>query len=102
MDTSAQNFDAQSILETQLHDSLLRLHGPMIYGDDLRSALGYPSKDAFRQAIVRKTIPIPIFDIEHRKGKFALTKDVAAWLAKQRERAKKSDELLKREDAMNS
>jgi len=68
-----------------LERELSSLHGPMMSGDKLRVALGYPSQEAFRQAFVRKKTPIPVFSIEHRRGKFALTKDVARWLAKQRE-----------------
>ncbi len=70
-----------------LEQDLLSKHGPMMTGEDLRAALGYPSQEAFRQAVARKTIPIPIFGIEKRRGKFALTKDVAAWLAAQHARA---------------
>jgi len=75
------------LLATQLECELTSQHGPMMAGENLRIALGYPSKDAFRQAIARKTVPIPVFDIEKRRGKFALTKDVAAWLSAQRARA---------------
>ena len=74
-------------LAVLLERELMHRHGPMLSNDDLRLALGYSSKEAFRQAISRKTVPIPIFDIENRRGKFALVKDVATWLAAQRERA---------------
>jgi len=74
-------------LAALLEQDLLSKHGPMMTGEDLKAALGYPSQEAFRQAVARKTIPIPIFGIEKRRGKFALTKDVAAWLAAQRARA---------------
>jgi hypothetical protein len=70
-----------------LERELTEQHGPMMTGEALWIALGYPSKEAFRQAFVRKTTPIPIFTLERRRGKFALTKDVAAWLALQRARA---------------
>lgn len=83
-------------LAALLERDLTQLHGPMMTGEVLRIALGYPSKDAFRQAIARKTIPIPIFSIEHRRGKFALTKDVAKWIAMQRERAEPKGEPLER------
>lgn len=73
-----------SLLQTQLEQDLFDKYGPMMTGDNLRIALGYPSKDAFRQALVRKTLPIPVFSIEKRRGKFALTKDVAIWIAEQR------------------
>jgi hypothetical protein len=70
----------------ELEAQLLQLHGPMIAGDDLRAALGYPSMQAFRQALCRKTVPIPVFSIEHRRGKYALVADLAQWLAAQRAR----------------
>lgn len=75
-----------SLLHIQLEQDLLDKYGPMMSGDNLRIALGYPSKDAFRQALVRKTLPIAVFSIEKRRGKFALTKDVATWIAEQREK----------------
>lgn len=74
-------------LAVVLERELTAQHGPMMAGEPLRIALGYPSKESFRQAFVRKTIPIPIFTLERRRGKFALTKDVAAWLALQRNQA---------------
>lgn len=68
-------------LAEELECDLLRLHGPLMGGAELRRALGYPSANAFRQAVARKTVPVKVFSIEHRRGKFALSKDVAAWLA---------------------
>lgn len=56
----------------------------MLSGDALRVALGYPSMEAFRQALSRKTVPVPVFSIKQRRGKFALVRDVAQWLAAQR------------------
>jgi hypothetical protein len=69
------------MLARQLEIDLTSIHGPMMTGESLRVALGYPSKAAFRQAVSRKTCPIPLFSIEKRRGKFALTKDVATWIA---------------------
>lgn len=74
-------------LEVLIERDLMRQYGPMMSNDDLRQALGYASKDAFKQAIARKTVPITVFNIEGRRGKFALVKDVAAWIVAQRERA---------------
>ena len=68
-------------------DLLARYNAPLLGGDDLRSALGYPSAEALRQAISRGTVPVPVFAVEHRRGKFALVKDVAAWLATLRQGA---------------
>lgn len=70
-----------------LERGLMQQYGPLIANDDLRQALGYPSKEAFRQALVRRSVPVPVFDVVNRRGKFALSVDVARWLAAQRERA---------------
>ncbi|EQD47073.1 hypothetical protein B2A_08594, partial [mine drainage metagenome] len=60
---------------------------PLIGGEDLRRVLGYASREAMRQAISRGTIPVPVFDVPNRRGKFALTRDVSSWLAQLRLRA---------------
>ena len=69
------------VIEQELTDR----HGPVLGGEVLRQALGYASADAFRQALSRKQLPVPVFPMPHRRGKFALTKDVAHWLATLRE-----------------
>lgn len=74
----------QISLTKEIEDALLRIHGPMLSGDSLRTALGYPSMEAFRQALSRDSVPVPVFSIKQRRGKFALVRDVAQWLAKQR------------------
>nr|WP_275668421.1 pyocin activator PrtN family protein [Pseudoalteromonas sp. Isolate3] len=64
---------------------MLSVYGtPMISGKTLSEALGYSSLDAFRQAIGRGTCPINVFKIDNRRGKFALVRDIAQWMAKQR------------------
>lgn len=80
MKTPADTLELAATLERNLMDK----YGPMVANDALRVALGYPSMDAFRQALVRKTVPVPVFTLEKRRGKFALVKDVAQWLACQR------------------
>lgn len=45
---------------------------------------GYASPGAFRQARLRKRVPVTEFEIEGRSGHFALAIDVARWLAEQR------------------
>ena len=82
--TSKISADPIVTLAKELEQDLLALYGPTMFGKNLHNALGYGSGDAFRQAVSRKTVPIKVFPIEKRKGKFALTKDVAYWLAKQR------------------
>ncbi len=71
-------------LQQQLEDDLFKLHGPIMTGESLYKALGYISSAAFRQALVRNTVAVPIFRLEHRRGKFALSKDVAHFLAERR------------------
>lgn len=71
-------------LAQRLEADLLKEYGPILSGSSLCAALGYRSGDAFRQAVARGTVPVPVFPIESRRGKFALVKDVARWLAEQR------------------
>lgn len=84
----AQGTDLAKDLERDLHEQ----HGPLIANKALSAALGYPSMNAFRQALVRRTVPVPVFTPENRRGKFALVKDVAAWLASQRNAAASKEE----------
>ncbi|UNW08252.1 hypothetical protein MOV98_17420 (plasmid) [Acinetobacter variabilis] len=69
-----------STIEKDLFDH----YGPILSDDDLRKCLGFKSTEALRQALSRKTIEVPIFSIKNRTGKHALVKDVAIWLANQR------------------
>jgi hypothetical protein len=71
-------------LRISLEKDLFDRFGPVMTGESLIKSLGYSSKDAFRQSIVRKTVPVQLFEIEGRRGKFALTKDVACYLAERR------------------
>lgn len=54
----------------------------MLGGAALYRALGFPTAAAMRQAVARGRVPVPLFDIENRRGRFALTRDVAHWLAR--------------------
>ncbi len=83
MDTGAQHRNLTNAIERDLMDR----HGPLIADEALRAALGYSSMGAFRQALSRGRLPIPVFSMPQRRGKFALVKDVAAWLVEQRGRA---------------
>jgi hypothetical protein len=74
-------------LAKTLEDELTERYGPLISGNNLRRVLGYNSPEAFRQALARKTMPIHVFSIPNRRGKFALVRDVAKWLAEQRAKA---------------
>jgi len=76
----------EKMIET-LEKGLIEQFGPLLSGERLSQALGYPSMNAFRQALVRGTVPVPVFTPKHRRGKYALVKDVATWLAEQRDGA---------------
>lgn len=68
-------------LAKDLETDMLNQYGPMVRGKELCQVLGYPSLAAMRQAIAREKVPVPIFPLENRRGKYALVKDVAMWLA---------------------
>lgn len=57
-------------------------YGPLISGRNLASVAGFPSLDALRMAALRGRVGFDLFQIPGRRGKFARTEDVAAWLAK--------------------
>jgi hypothetical protein len=67
---------------------LLEKHGPLIGGKELARALGYPSLGAVREAKSKKRLPVTIFKIAGRRGHFALTTEIAAWLTKLQSDAK--------------
>ena len=73
-----------STLAEQISADLLKEHGPMLGGKSLCKTLGYSSMAAFRQAYARGTVPVTVFPIERRRGKYALANEVARWLAEQR------------------
>jgi hypothetical protein len=75
---------SESQLAEALEQDLLRKYGLLVTGEALIKELGYVSSSAFRQSLVRKTVPVPIFEIDNRRGKYALSKDIAGYLAKKR------------------
>lgn len=74
--------DSEDKLAQEIEQSLHERHGPMLGGAALCRALGFPTAAAMRQAVSRGRVPVPLFDIENRRGRFALTRDVAMWLAR--------------------
>lgn len=74
--------DNEDKLAQEIEHGLHERHGPMLGGAALYRALGFPTAAALRQAVSRGRIPVPLFDIENRRGRFALTRDVALWLAR--------------------
>jgi hypothetical protein len=82
--TEKQLEQALNDLTRQLTEELSILYGPILTGAALQRALGYRSGDAFRQAVCRNSVPVPLFSIANRRGKFALATEIASWLAQQR------------------
>lgn len=76
--------EALDELAKQIEKELYCHIGPLLFGKQLYSALGFSSHDAFRQALARKTVPVEIFSLPNRRGRFALSRDVARWLAAER------------------
>ena len=71
-------------LASDLEFRLCERYGEMLGSKDLWRELGYPSPNAFRQALMRGKLEVPIFEVRNRRGRFALTHDVAHWIASQR------------------
>lgn len=69
------------IISREFETGLLQVYGPLVTGEPLLQALGYKSNTALNRAVKKNEIPFHLFDIEHRRGKFAFTKDIAKWLA---------------------
>jgi len=61
--------------------NLLKTYGALIYGHDLWKVIGYPSSESFRQAVKRKSVPVPTFKREGYRMRFARSHDIAVWLA---------------------
>lgn len=68
----------QTLTEYRLE--LTTIYGPVVGGRDLSRVLGFRSQEAFRQAVKRGRMPIQTFVVDGRRGKFAMTADIAAWL----------------------
>jgi hypothetical protein len=71
-------------LSRELYEELVSRYGVMLTSAQLIKVLGYSSANAFRQAIARNKVPVPLFQIPARRGRFALARDVALWLSEQR------------------
>lgn len=75
-DGNARRRNLADELERELFDRF----GPLVGGSDLVKALGYRTDAAFRQAVSRKTLPVAVFAIPGRKGKWCLVKDLVDWI----------------------
>lgn len=75
----------------ELAEAMLKEFGPLMGGEYLRRALGYRTWSAFARAVRLNTLGVTAFEIPGRRGKFALTVDVATWLAECRANAEKQN-----------
>lgn len=75
---------ASSLVE-QLYEDLRARNGPILGGADLAQAMGYRSLAAFRQARRRGQVEVVLFTLPNRRGVFALSLDMARWLADARQ-----------------
>lgn len=66
-----------------LDEQLLDRYGPTLGGKELYAALGFRSYGAFHRSKQLGELGINVFTLPGRRGWFALTTEVAAWLAEQ-------------------
>lgn len=64
----------------ELESRLVRALGVVVGGRELSRALGYPSQPAFRQAFARGRLPVNVFELQGRRGRYALVSDIARWI----------------------
>ena|ERR1039457_6876815 len=74
---SAEQIESEPV---ELVVELSRRHGELIGGDTLRHVLGFQTMAAFKKAVGRGTLSLPTFFLEGRRGRFALTADIAKWM----------------------
>ena len=67
--------------EAEIREALVSRHGELLSGATLQRCLGYRSARAYRRAIAQNALPVVTFALPGRRGYFARTRDVAAWLA---------------------
>lgn len=73
--------DPKTELERKLRLDLAASYGEIIGGDTLRKVLGYATGAAMAHAIRTGKLSLPTFFVAGRKGRFALTVDIAHWLS---------------------
>lgn len=76
--------DKLILLTHELRLALEERHGPLLSGQALASSLGHGSVAGLRQARRRGHVAVALFTVPKRRGYFALTRDVAEWLARAR------------------
>jgi len=77
-----------------LNLELSERYGEVMGGKILWHALGFQTLAAFKQSINRGSLKLPTFFIEGRRGRNALTSEVAAWLIECRTNAGKPSSII--------
>tara|TARA_R110001606_G_scaffold399177_1_gene581327 strand:+ start:6992 stop:7378 length:387 start_codon:yes stop_codon:yes gene_type:complete len=71
-------------LAQRIKQDLIKQHGMLLFGKALYQVLGFTNGDAFRQAFKRGKLPVAVFELEGKRGRYALAEDIANWLASRR------------------
>lgn len=71
----------ESTTPKAIEAALLAEHGELMTGECLRRAMGYRSERTYQRAIKARTVPVSVVCLPGRRGWFARTRDVAAWLS---------------------
>jgi|GEM_PF-762080 len=64
----------------ELQQALTAHFGPLVGGDDLRRQLGFKTAAAFERAVRLQRLGVRTFNLPGRRGRFALSVDIADWL----------------------
>lgn len=67
--------------DDQLRSELLERYGAMVGGPELTKLLGFKTYAAFYRTWRAGDLGVQVFHIPGRRGLFALTQDVAAWMS---------------------
>lgn len=78
-----------------LAGQMLEKYGPLLRGVELYTALGFRTYAAFHRARENGRIGVRTFEVQGRRGVFALTNEVAAWLLKQANESAESSNQIK-------
>jgi hypothetical protein len=65
----------------KLAKSLVQEYGRLLHGKNLMLNLGFSTASSFTRARKRGLLEVAVFDLEGRQGPFALTEEVAEWMA---------------------
>lgn len=71
--------------EAELAASLVATYGPVVGGKELARTLGFRTQSAFRKALDRGALSVTIFQMPGRRGRFALSTELATWLWRRRQ-----------------